>query len=204
MPTIRISDANWARMKVHAQPLEDSADDVIGRALDALEKEVRKNAPKPLPAAEVEKLKEHEEALRKQAEDKLPQRAFRMPLLQVLFELGGSAAVKDVRKAMLPKMEGRLSPGDHVKVSSGDPRWWNAVCWERNELVKMGILRDDSERGIWALNEGAQISLHKKSYTDGDKLEAAGTLPEMLQRYCATHPHNRERRYFFMMDDTVL
>ena len=35
-PVIRISDETWERLKSFARPLEDSADDVVRRALDAL------------------------------------------------------------------------------------------------------------------------------------------------------------------------
>ena len=36
-PVIRISDGNWSRLKMWAEPLEDSADDALGKALDAAE-----------------------------------------------------------------------------------------------------------------------------------------------------------------------
>ena len=36
-PVIRISDENWSRLKMCAERLEDSADDAVGKALDAAE-----------------------------------------------------------------------------------------------------------------------------------------------------------------------
>src|SRR5262245_55823217 len=127
MPTLRVSDANWERMKKHARPLEDSADDVIGRALDALEALKVKAPPAP------------PQVLRRPTGQKLPQKEFRIPLLQTLVELGGEAAVKQIREVMEKKMAPRLLAPDYENVSSGDPRWWNAICWERNDLVNEGL-----------------------------------------------------------------
>jgi hypothetical protein len=65
---------------------------------------------------------------------------------------GGKASVKEIRECLEPRMAPRLSSADYEQVSSGDPRWWNAVSWERNDLVKEGLLRGDSERGVWELS----------------------------------------------------
>jgi restriction endonuclease Mrr len=51
------------------------------------------------------------------------------------------------------KMAQRLSEVDLALVSSGDPRWWNAVCWERSNCVKEGLMRRDTERGTWAVSD---------------------------------------------------
>jgi hypothetical protein len=42
MPVIRISQQTWERLKTYATPLEDTADDVVNVALDALEAARRK------------------------------------------------------------------------------------------------------------------------------------------------------------------
>jgi hypothetical protein len=153
MPVIRVSDATWERLKRYARPLEDSADDVVRRALDALdERNTRGTAPQS-------KSPSSSEALRPTpARDraKLPQKEFRLPLLQVLLELGGKANVRQIRELLERKMAPRLSEADYEEVSSGDPRWWNAACWERNDLVKEGLFRSDSVRGVWELSEQGQ------------------------------------------------
>jgi hypothetical protein len=51
------------------------------------------------------------------------------------------------------KMASLLSEADYQPVSSGDERWWNAICWERADLVREGLFRDYSERGVWELSE---------------------------------------------------
>ena len=141
MPVIRISDSTWERLKQHARPLEDTAEDVVCAALDALDKAKGIEITKPVPVK------------RRSRGNKLPQKEFRVPLMEVLLELGGSAEVKEIRKALAPKIKPRLSEDDFGLVKTGDERWWNATCWERSDLVKEGLFRNDSPRGTWELSE---------------------------------------------------
>ncbi|WP_375207009.1 winged helix-turn-helix domain-containing protein [Hyphococcus sp.] len=69
------------------------------------------------------------------------------------FSFGGRAEVRNVREALFPNIKHMLTEGDYEPVSTGEERWWNATCWERSELVKEGLLRDDSPRGFWELSE---------------------------------------------------
>lgn len=135
MPTVRISEDTMSRLKSFARPLEDTVDDVVNRALDALDGASPKASPKPLK--------------RRTRGKKLPQSEFRAPLLKLLKSLGGRASVKVIRDKMELIVAPLLGEADYAPVSTGDPRWWNAVCWERNDMKKEGILRKDSERGIW-------------------------------------------------------
>ncbi|QJF50690.1 winged helix-turn-helix domain-containing protein [Roseobacter ponti] len=50
-------------------------------------------------------------------------------------------------------MKDRLTEDDFEPVSTGEERWWNATCWERSDLVKEGLFRDDSPRGVWELSD---------------------------------------------------
>jgi len=166
MPVIRISDATWERLKTYARPLEDSAEDVVRLALDALDERHGRSTKtaQPKPAAKTSA------PLQKSSGEKLPQKEFRGPLLDVLREKGGRAPVKEIRELLEPRMAARLSSADYEQVSSGDPRWWNAVCWERNDLVKEGLLRGDSDRGVWELSARGRDSADSGS---------RGTVPEV-------------------------
>lgn len=141
MPVIRISDATFTRLQAHAKPLEDTADDVVRLALDALDKQkgVAPASPKPKRS--------------RRRGNKTPQRDFRQPLMKVLLDMGGSGDLQDIRKRMLPMVKDRLTDDDYELVSTGDERWWNATCWERSDLVKEGLFRDDSPRGVWELSD---------------------------------------------------
>lgn len=151
MPVIRISDGTYARLQAHARPLEDTADDVVRLALDALEKQkgFKLAPPKPKPS--------------RRRGNKTPQREFRVPLMKVLRALGGSAEVKDIRNALLPKVKDRLTEDDYELVSTGEQRWWNATCWERSELVKEGLFSNSSPRGVWELSsKGRELLAHEE------------------------------------------
>jgi hypothetical protein len=190
MPVIRISDSTYAALQRHAKPFEDSPESIIVKALAALDAQ-QGIAPakkpfvvKPLP------------------KKKLPQKEFRIPLLMTLLELGGSAPVKTIREKMEPLMAARLSAGDFEKVSSGEVRWWNAVCWERNALVKEGLMKATSDRGMWEIGERAkklETSLHWKHGRD-DKMTEHGSLEKVAAAY---QLKARKDEYFIMVGEEV-
>jgi hypothetical protein len=148
MPVIRVSDSTWERMKRHARPLEDTADDIVKRALDALE---GKTQTVPVKRSTMGRPSKSEEG------NKLPQKEFREPLLITLNAMGGSAKSASIREAMYPLVEKRLSAADHVIMVTGEPRWWNATCWERSNLVKEGYFRSNSPRGMWELSDQGKV-----------------------------------------------
>jgi hypothetical protein len=149
MPVIRVSDATWARLKANAVPLEDSVDDVVARALDALDNLANPSVRPTAKSSAVAKRATTGNAV-------LPQKEFRLPLLRVLVELGGEARVGEIRSHLKPRMESRLSEADYALVKSGEERWWNATCWERNALKDEGLLSDRSPRGVWTLTEAGR------------------------------------------------
>jgi len=142
MPVVRISDDTWARLQQHARPFEDTPDDVIRKALSVLDGSMP--SKKEIAAEGKTKAK---------PKKKLPQKFFREPLLLSLLALGGTAQASDIRQMMEPMVRKHLLEGDVEPVSTGEPRWWNAVCWERSELVKEQSFRSDSPRGVWELSE---------------------------------------------------
>jgi Mrr N-terminal domain len=155
MPVIRVSDATWERLKAYAKPFEDKPEDIVNLALDALDEKTGRTAPSkpktpPLSEQEV-------------GGKKLPQKEFRMPLMETLLELGGSAHVSEIRKAMERKMAPLLTEADYQSVSSGEERWWNAICWERADLVREGLFRDYSKRGVWELSEKGKSLVRERS-----------------------------------------
>ena len=123
--------------------MEDLPDDAVQKVLDAAEGTTRKTVP------EVQKPKPRS----RRTGDKLPQKEFRVPLMKALHELGGKASTRQLRPIMGERMKAKLRDPDYELVATGEPRWWNAICWERNDLVKEGLFRRDSERGIWELSE---------------------------------------------------
>ena len=168
MPVIRISDGTMQRLKTWAEPLEDTAESALSKALDAAE-EARKRTRPDLPKPDLQKTAAPatRHPRRQPISQKLPQKEFRKPLLEVLYELGGSVRVIDLRPAMRNRMMSAFLPGDLEHVSTGEERWWNATCWERSNLIKEGFLRDDSPRGTWELSE--QGIGHVEGYMERSK-----------------------------------
>jgi hypothetical protein len=134
-------------------------EDIVNLALDALEeKKGREAPPNPKTPPSSERVVS--------GGKKLPQREFRMPLMKTLLELGGSSEVSEIRKIMERKMAPLLSEADYQPVSSGE-RWWNAICWERADLVREGLFLDYSERGVWELSEkGKSLARDTEGSTD--------------------------------------
>ena len=151
MPVIRISDETMRRLKTWAEPLEDTAESALAKVLNAAETARIGRPPPDHPVRRDPTASKPRARPKGDGPRKLPQKAFRQPLLEIIHEFGGSAHVRQLRPAMKERVEPLLLPGDRELVSTGDERWWNATCWERNALVREGYLRPDSPRGTWAL-----------------------------------------------------
>jgi restriction system protein len=84
-----------------------------------------------------------------------PEERYYGPLLEVLTEMGGSAKVAEVLSRVGTKMKGILKPCDYEPLASGpdNPRWRNAVQWARNSMVREGLLKNDSPRGVWEISD---------------------------------------------------
>ena len=87
-----------------------------------------------------------------------PEGAFRLPILQALVTLGGSAPVRDVLDIVEHLMKSQLNEIDYQALPSNPrlPRWRNAAQWTRQSMVNEGLLRSDSPRGIWEITEAGR------------------------------------------------
>jgi len=153
MPVIRITDATWDRLKRWAIPLEDSTEDALRKVLEAAEEHLKcrqtTGEGHRRGSIVVLKLKKLKKGV------KTPQPAYRQPILEALYELGGSASVGDVLQIVEKKMKPILNEVDYQKLPSGvDIRWRNTAMWERFNLVKKGLLKSGSPNGIWELSDG--------------------------------------------------
>jgi len=82
------------------------------------------------------------------------QAKYRTPILQALEDLGGSGYVNAVLDCVYKKMEKFLVPVDLEEISSvRQKRWRNTAMWERSHMIKDGLLKSDSPRGIWEISE---------------------------------------------------
>ncbi|MFO7166894.1 MAG: winged helix-turn-helix domain-containing protein [Chloroflexota bacterium] len=58
-------------------------------------------------------------------------------------------------------MRDRLTEVDYQPLNSdpSESRWRNAAQWARNAMVKEGLLKTDSPRGIWEISESGRQRL---------------------------------------------
>ena len=82
---------------------------------------------------------------------KLSSKHYREPIIEALKEFGGKGTVDEVLNIVFKKVEPRLTAIDYEKTQIGLVRWRSTALWERYQMVKEGILKSNSPRGIWVL-----------------------------------------------------
>ncbi|MCR4438932.1 MAG: winged helix-turn-helix domain-containing protein [bacterium] len=87
-----------------------------------------------------------------------PESEFRLPILESLVELGGSASMAEVLDRVESKIAHRLKAYDHQPLPSdpGQIRWRNTARWARNSIVREGLLASDSPRGMWEITSAGR------------------------------------------------
>lgn len=91
--------------------------------------------------------------------------AYFAPILTTLVENGGRAKMAELLPSVEKKMKGILKKVDYEPLASDQdmPRWRNTAQWARNTMVKDGLLKADSPRGIWEISEAGQACLTRQS-----------------------------------------
>ena len=93
-----------------------------------------------------------------------PEEAFRQPILASLMDLGGSAPLADVLDAVGKRMAAVLNKHDRQRLTSGpthEVRWRNSAMWCRYKMVRDGLLKSGSPRGMWEISEKGRKALEK-------------------------------------------
>jgi hypothetical protein len=149
MPVIRVSQQTWDRLKEHATPLEHSANDIVSMALDALDQiKWKPTGVGAVSSPELQPKKADQRRTRRYSPKEL-----RLFLLETLYGLGGDATTREIRESARRILTPTLAEIDCELVANGIPRWWNAICTVRSDLIAEGLLGGDSERGIWELSK---------------------------------------------------
>ena len=93
-----------------------------------------------------------------------PEAQYYVPILQVLSEMGGAGKVAEVLERVGKLMKPILKEVDYDPLASGpdNPRWRNAGQWARNSMVREGLLKADSPRGVWEITEAGRAGLRKQ------------------------------------------
>ena len=173
MPTIRISDESMQRLKAWAEPLVDTADSALAKALDAAECKRDQASSSQKPAIVITRHSGGRPGRR------LPWQEFEEPILLALFELDGSALREDVFAALRPHIKERLLPGDLERSEGGKERWRLTARDTRPRLIQKGYLRDDSPRGVWALSEkGVALVESRLAETSDNIVDHLRAMPD--------------------------
>jgi len=100
-----------------------------------------------------------------------PEEAYRIPILGVLVERGGSAPKAEVVDAVGERMKGILNSYDRQRLLSGrEIRWRNATMWCRARMVQEGLLKTNSPYGIWEISEKGRTALEKLTRQESGKV----------------------------------
>lgn len=85
------------------------------------------------------------------------------PILRVLSNMGGRGEIGEVLDHVHVLVKDSLKPIDKEPLASDPkvPRWRNAACWARCSMVKEGLLKSDSPRGVWEISEAGSKWLKK-------------------------------------------
>jgi hypothetical protein len=94
-----------------------------------------------------------------------PEREFILPILQSLIDKGGEAPASEVVEDVKERMKHILKPTDFQTTETTDqPRWKVSLYLARSEMIRKGLLRSDSPRGVWAISDaGRQYAQHMQS-----------------------------------------
>jgi len=141
MPAIEVDKEVWERLQSKAEPLVDDANSVLRRLLGL-------DGPASPPAGRTGPGKPP----RAPFGSLLPEREYELPLLEELAKRGGRAPAREIIEAVGERLADRLTERDRDRLNSGDVRWENRVQFTRLNLRKRGLLRPDSQRGIWELS----------------------------------------------------
>lgn len=84
-----------------------------------------------------------------------PEAEYRLPILQVLVDMDGSAKATEVLERVGHVMKPRLKAVDFDPLASqpDNPRWRNAAQWARAAMVKEGLMKQNSPHGVWEISE---------------------------------------------------
>jgi restriction endonuclease Mrr len=111
-------------------------------------------------------------------------------ILQSLVDSGGSARGEQVTDQVGEKLKDLLRPADHERVSSGVLRWRNRVAWQRFNMIREGLLRGDSPRGVWEITrQRPQVAFGFLSRSESEKECVISDGEATLQK-------KKKQRYF--------
>ena len=96
------------------------------------------------------------ESLHPQMDKPLPQSRYELPILMALEEISGSAATHEVLRRVRQLMVDELREIDISRRSDGQVYMENRAQAMRSELVRKGLMKADSQYGIWEISDAGR------------------------------------------------
>jgi len=146
MRSVEVDEEVWAELQKRAEPLVDTVNDVMRHVLGLRSNTtVEMLAPIATPAKGNGRVNGTQEI------------AFRLPILQVLVDLGGKARRAQILDKVGAMMRGTLRPIDYELLRSGaDVRWRNTASFQRKHMIDAGLLSSSSPNGIWEITDAGR------------------------------------------------
>jgi hypothetical protein len=155
---IRISEEVWELLKNFAEPLEDNPDSVLKKILN--EYKILNEIVNSNYHSKIEQIKTSENKLSLVKSGITGKRGIPPSLLRyvewiiyTLNSLGGRAHASEVINQIKIHFGHKFTNDEMEELNSGEIRWTKKVNWARYEMAQAGILRNDSPRGIWEIEE---------------------------------------------------
>jgi len=84
----------------------------------------------------------------------IPRREFCIPILEAILENGGKATQSEAFEIIEQKMGEQFNNLDLAILEDGyTKRWQKNAAWQRYTMVKNGLLKSNSPRGVWETTE---------------------------------------------------
>lgn len=77
-------------------------------------------------------------------------------IVQVMEQMGTSGHKREIHNRLEDVLAGVLNSEDYALDSSGQVTWHHQADWARMYMAQVGILKNDSPRGIWELSKNYQ------------------------------------------------
>ncbi|MFL5898515.1 MAG: winged helix-turn-helix domain-containing protein [Solirubrobacterales bacterium] len=141
MSKVELSEETQQRLLGLVRSFDDTPEIVIQRLLDHYE-----DTPSP------DKLKLEEREPPREGEI-LPEGQYWLPILEILVEAGDQAEGSAVIDALESRIGDRLRSRDRDQLKMGEVRWRNRARFARLRMKELGLISNESPRGIWEITE---------------------------------------------------
>lgn len=94
-----------------------------------------------------------------------PEKAYNIPILLALHEIGGRGSISDVLDRVGSIMKSTLKPVDYQPLRGSNKilRWRNTAQFARNTMVGEGLLEASSPKGIWEMSDRGRAIVKERS-----------------------------------------